>query len=49
MKATRKLSTLILMITLIGGLLSACSSKAEPSTTTAEAESGESTTSTQAQ
>lgn len=49
MNATRKLGTLILMITLIGALLSACGSKAEPSTTTAEAESGESTTSTQAQ
>ncbi|MDR9747077.1 hypothetical protein [Paenibacillus taichungensis] len=49
MKATRKLSILILMITLIGALLSACGSKAEPSTTTAKAESGEYTTSTQAQ
>lgn len=47
MKATRKVGTLILIITLIGGLLSACGSKAEPSTTTVEAESGESTTLTQ--
>ncbi|WP_433921538.1 hypothetical protein [Paenibacillus taichungensis] len=49
MKATRKLGTLTLMITLIGALLSACGSQAEPSTTTAEADSVESTTSTQAQ
>ncbi|MGW7158355.1 ABC transporter substrate-binding protein [Paenibacillus taichungensis] len=49
MKATRKLGTLTLMITLIGALLSACGSQAEPSTTTAEAKSGESTTSTQAE
>ncbi|NEU60632.1 hypothetical protein [Paenibacillus sp. ALJ109b] len=49
MKATRKLGILILMITLIGVLLSAFGSKAEPSTTNAEAKSGESTTSTQAQ
>ncbi|WP_405153278.1 hypothetical protein [Paenibacillus sp. FSL K6-0108] len=47
MKATRKFGTLILMITLIGALLSACGSKTEPST--AEIESGESTSSTQAQ